>query len=85
MNAISPDDKTHSGELPPGELAAFVIDEILRDTISAFQPNADVSTGGPGAAAAGMAGSNASIVFVELPQQPWTVHVFSLPPRPRAA
>lgn len=67
MNALFPDDKNRNAELPPGELVAFVIDEILRDTISAFQPNADVCSGGPGAAAAGMAGSNASIVFVELP------------------
>jgi len=67
VNAISRNAKGGSSELAPGELVAFVLDEILRDTISAFQPGAEVYDGGPGAAAAGMAGSNASVVFIELP------------------
>ena len=67
MSRNSSNDKSGGAELAAGELVAFVIDELLRDTISAFQPGAVINDGGPGAAAAGMAGSEASVVFVELP------------------
>lgn len=67
MNAISSNGNDAGAEFAPGDLVAFVIDEILRDVVSAFQPGAIIHDGGPGAAAAGMAGSDASVVFVELP------------------
>ncbi len=67
MNAISQNDKDSGGELGPEDLVAFVIDDILRDTVASFHPGAVVQDGGPGAAAAGMAGSSARVVFVELP------------------
>lgn len=67
MNATSQNDKDSGGELGPEDLVAFVIDDILRDTVASFHPGAVVQDGGPGAAAAGMAGSGARVVFVELP------------------
>lgn len=67
MSATSQNGKDSGSDLAPGDLVAFVIDDILRDTISSFHPGSDVHDGGPGAAAAGIAGSSASVVFVELP------------------
>lgn len=67
MNATRQNDKDGGAELGPDDLVAFVIDDILRDTVSSFHPGAIVQDGGPGAAAAGVAGSSARVVFVELP------------------
>lgn len=67
MNPTMQNDKGGGGELGPEDLVAFVIDDILRDTISSFHPEAVVHDGGPGAAATGIAGSNARVVFFELP------------------
>lgn len=65
MNAISLNEKD-SAELGPGDLAAFVSDDILRDTISTFHPEATIHDARADAANAGLSAGNARVIVFEV-------------------